>query len=54
MISSGDALKSLALEAALSPQEEKLEIGRKNRNYLLEYQKKQNFKSNELLWFQNQ
>ena len=31
MISSGDALKSLALEAALSPQEEKLEVGRKKQ-----------------------
>ena len=31
MISSGDALKSLALEVTLSPQEEKLEVGRKKQ-----------------------
>ena len=35
MISSGDALKSLALEAALSPQEEKLEIGRKKQKLFI-------------------
>ena len=29
MISSGDALKSLAYEASLMPQEEMLEVGRK-------------------------
>ncbi len=29
MISSGDALKSLAREAALMPQEEMLEVGKK-------------------------
>ncbi|MBM78880.1 MAG: alanine dehydrogenase [Crocinitomicaceae bacterium] len=32
MISSGDALKSLAIEAALSPQEEMLEVGRKKQS----------------------
>ena len=37
MISSGDALKSLALEAALSPQEEKLEIGRKKQKLFIQY-----------------
>ena len=32
MISSGDALKSLAYEASLMPQEEMLEVGRKKSN----------------------
>ena len=47
MISSGDALKSLALEVTLSPQEEKLEVGRKNKNYTLVFLEKQNFKNKE-------
>ena len=38
MISSGDALKSLALEAALSPQEEKLRWEEKNKSYTLVFQ----------------
>jgi alanine dehydrogenase len=43
MISSGDALKSLALEAALSPQEEKLEIGRKNQKLFIGIPKETEF-----------
>ena len=43
MISSGDALKSLALEAALSPQEEKLEIGRKKQKLFIGIPKETEF-----------
>lgn len=43
MISSGDALKSLAIEAALSPQEEKLEIGRKNQKLFIGIPKETEF-----------
>ena len=35
MISSGDALKSLAREAAMLPQEEMLEVGRKKQSLFL-------------------
>ena len=35
MTSSGDALKSLAIEASLSPQEEMLEIGRKKQKLFI-------------------
>ena len=43
MISSGDALKSLALEAALSPQEEKLEIGKKKQKLFIGIPKETEF-----------
>lgn len=43
MISSGDALKSLALEAALSPQEEKLEIGNKKQKLFIGIPKETEF-----------
>jgi alanine dehydrogenase len=43
MISSGDALKSLAIEAALSPQEEKLEIGQKKRKLYIGIPKETEF-----------
>ena len=43
MISSGDALKSLALEAALSPQAEKLEIGRKKQKLYIGIPKETEF-----------
>jgi alanine dehydrogenase len=43
MISSGDALKSLALEAALSPQEEKLEIGQKKQKLYIGIPKETEF-----------
>ena len=35
MISSGDALKSLAREAAMLPQEEMLEVGRKKQSLFI-------------------
>jgi hypothetical protein len=37
MITSGDALKSLAREAALLPQEEMLEIGKKKTKSIYRY-----------------
>ena len=40
MIVSGDALKSLAQEAALMPQEEMLEVGKKIKSSTSEFQKK--------------
>lgn len=43
MISSGDALKSLAIEAALSPQEEMLEIGRKKQSLFIGIPKETEF-----------
>tara|TARA_B100001287_G_scaffold246163_1_gene223968 strand:+ start:2361 stop:3581 length:1221 start_codon:yes stop_codon:yes gene_type:complete len=43
MISSGDALKSLALEAALSPQEEKLEVGNKKQKLFIGIPKETEF-----------
>ncbi len=43
MISSGDALKSLALEAALSPQEEKIEIGNKKQKLFIGIPKETEF-----------
>ncbi len=43
MISSGDALKSLALEAALSPQEEKLDIGKKKQKLFIGIPKETEF-----------
>ena len=43
MISSGDALKSLAIEAALSPQEEKLEIGQKKQKLYIGIPKETEF-----------
>ncbi len=43
MTSSGDALKSLALEAALSPQEEMLEIGRKKQSLYIGIPKENEF-----------
>jgi len=43
MISSGDALKSLAREAALLPQEEKLEIGRKKQRLYIGIPKETEF-----------
>ena len=43
MISSCDALKSLALEAALSPQEEKLEIGNKKQKLFIGIPKETEF-----------
>jgi alanine dehydrogenase len=43
MISSGDALKSLALEASLSPQEEKLEIGQKKQKLYIGIPKETEF-----------
>tara|TARA_Y100001933_G_scaffold182409_1_gene180886 strand:- start:1907 stop:3127 length:1221 start_codon:yes stop_codon:yes gene_type:complete len=43
MISSGDALKSLAIEAALSPQEEKLEVGQKKQKLYIGIPKETEF-----------
>jgi alanine dehydrogenase len=43
MISSGDALKSLAIEAALSPQEEMLEVGRKKQSLYIGIPKETEF-----------
>lgn len=43
MISSGDALKSLAIEAALSPQEEKLEISQKKQKLYIGIPKETEF-----------
>ena len=43
MTSSGDALKSLAIEAALSPQEEMLEIGRKKQSLYIGIPKETEF-----------
>ena len=43
MISSGDALKSLAIEAALSPQEEKLEVGQKKQKLFIGIPKETEF-----------
>ena len=43
MISSGDALKSLALEAALSPQEEKIDIGKKKQKLFIGIPKETEF-----------
>ena len=43
MISSGDALKSLAIEAALSPQEEKLEVGQKQQKLYIGIPKETEF-----------
>ena len=43
MISSGDALKSLALEAAMLPQEEMLEVGRKKQSLFIGIPKKKCF-----------
>ena len=40
MITSGDALKSLAREAALLPQEEMLEIGREKTKFIHWYSKR--------------
>ena len=43
MISSGDALKSLAREAAMMPQEEMLEIGRKKQSLFIGIPKETEF-----------
>ena len=43
MISSGDALKSLAREAAMLPQEEMLEVGRKKQSLFIGIPKETEF-----------
>ena len=54
MISSGDALKSLALEAALSPQEEKLEVGRKKQKLYIGIPRETEFQEQRVALFRNQ
>lgn len=48
MIVSGDALKSLAQEAALMPQEEMLEVGKKNKKLFIGIPKETSFMENRV------
>lgn len=48
MIVSGDALKSLAQEAALMPQEEMLEVGKKNKKLYIGIPKETSFMENRV------
>ena len=48
MTISGDALKSLAQEAALMPQEEMLEVGRQNKKLYIGIPKETSFKENRV------